>query len=142
MSEYEERNLNGYNISEFLKHTTPCLIAEKFTTSSGAGMYPSTTRKIAAGEITTTMDWEEYTYDGKWTPSAIASWLAAFNDGWEVCATYDGELVVTKGTERVLTAEEIAAAKQWVEEHKDLEDKYIKFRTPPVLNPEWFKEDE
>ena len=140
MSEYEERKLNGYNVSEFLKYATPALIAEKFTGKDIGAVWRNS--RIASGEITTHTDWEEYTYDGKWTPSAVASWLATFHDGWQVATGYDGELYVSREKERPLTEGEIEAAKKWCEEHADLESKYTKWRTPPVLQEEWLKEDE
>lgn len=126
--------LNGYKVSEFLKHLTPTLLLSKFE-----GVEPMTylpyvwelNRKIAEGEMKTYTKFDEYEYDGHLTPEYLGGWLMQFDDSWTLdLGSTDEPLSVFRSKQVPYTEEEIQKAKDYIANTPKTEQKSLQFRAP------------
>lgn len=87
-------------------------------------------KRIADGEKTHRIVYEEATYEGNYTAPDLAEWLSKYDSSWEVDMGDYGESICVVRERRIpYTEDEIAAAKKFIEEHPEPDTKYIRFRT-------------
>lgn len=128
------------DMTEFLKYTRTNSVVSAFY----GDPYHSTHTDglIASGQLTHKLVYEEEVYEGDSNVVDVIKWLQQFDNTWRVgVSQYDGEIVVCKETEVPYTEEEIEAAKQRLQDKEEDVVNYIKWRHPPYLHPEWFKEE-
>lgn len=126
--------LNGYKVSEFLKHLTPTLLLSKFEGAEPMTYLPyvwERNRKIAEGEMKTYTKFDEHEYNGPITPQALGAWLLTFDASWGVSlGSEDEPLYVYRSKQVPYTEEEIQAAKDFIANNPKPEQKSVQFRAP------------
>jgi len=85
-------------------------------------------KRIASGESSHRIVYEEATYEGNHTAPDLAEWLSKSDSSWEVVIGDYGESICVIREIRIpYTEEEIAAAKKFNEEHPEPGTEHIRF---------------
>lgn len=116
-------------IGEFLKHAEPTAFWDEIKDKAEEHMKWRIQKRIASGEATHRVDYEEAFYEGNRTAPDLAEWLSKYDSSWEVdTGDYGENICVIRETRIPYTEEEIAAAKKFIEEHPEPDTERIRFR--------------
>lgn len=117
-------------IGEFLKHAEPIALWDVNKDKAEEHMKWRIQKRIASGEATHRIVYEEAAYEGNRTAPALAEWLSKYDSSWEVdTGDYGENICVIREVRIPYTEEEIAAAKKFIEEHPEPATEHIRFRT-------------
>ena len=124
--------MTNKTIEDFLKQVTPDAVMDGYKNLAD-GLHAHMNRRIqgriASGEATHRVVYEEAIYEGNYTAPDLAEWLSKYDSSWEVdMGDYGENICVIREIRIPYTEEEIAAAKKFIEEHPEPDTEYIRFR--------------